>query len=67
VNIFAPYHQYGSPVDLFEFINQAHLNGIAVILDVVYNHFGPDGNYLSEFSPWYFNKEMKTDWEMPLT
>ena len=62
VNLFAPTHLYGSPNDLREFINQAHALGIAVILDVVYNHLGPDGNYLSVFSPHYFTHRYITDW-----
>jgi maltooligosyltrehalose trehalohydrolase len=44
------------------FVNEAHAQGIGVILDVVYNHLGPDGNYLRAFSPWYFSKEYKNDW-----
>jgi maltooligosyltrehalose trehalohydrolase len=51
VNLFAPSHLYGRPCDLQRFINQAHRLGLAVILDVVYNHFGPVGNFLPEFSP----------------
>src|SRR3954463_8319983 len=46
VNLFAPCRLYGSPDDLRFFIDRAHAVGLAVILDVVYNHFGPDGNYL---------------------
>ena len=44
------------------FVNAAHAHGIAVILDVVYNHLGPDGNYLGAFSPWYFSQNGTTDW-----
>lgn len=62
VDLFAPYHFYGSPAELKAFINKAHSVGIGVILDVVYNHFGPDGNYLREFSDSYFSKKHKTDW-----
>lgn len=51
VYLFAPAHQYGSPDDVRRFVNEAHGLGLAVILDVVYNHFGPVGNYFSEFSP----------------
>src|SRR5438128_1513543 len=50
VNLFAPSHLYGTPDDLRAFIDRAHSLGLAVILDVVYNHFGPDGNYLGGFS-----------------
>jgi len=46
VNLFAPTHLYGTPDDLRAFIDRAHGLGLGVILDVVYNHFGPDGNYL---------------------
>ncbi|CAN5722573.1 malto-oligosyltrehalose trehalohydrolase [soil metagenome] len=62
VLIYAPAHCYGVPDDLRYFVDQAHLHGLAVILDVVYNHFGPDGNYLSAFSPHYFNKKHHTPW-----
>ena len=62
VNFFAPTHLYGRPDDLREFIDTAHSKGIGVILDVVYNHLGPDGNYLGEFSPFYFTNKYKTDW-----
>jgi maltooligosyltrehalose trehalohydrolase len=50
VNLFAPTHLYGTPDDLRAFIDRAHSLNLAVILDVVYNHFGPDGNYLGCFS-----------------
>lgn len=61
VDLFAPSWLYGQPDELRAFVNEAHGRGIAVILDVVYNHLGPDGNYLSAFSPWYFSKE-RNDW-----
>ena len=54
VDLFAPTHLYGKPDDLRSFIDQAHSLGIGVILDVVYNHFGPEGNYLRVFSDDYF-------------
>lgn len=50
---YAPSRLYGAPDDFRQFVNQAHQRGIGVILDVVYNHFGPDGNYLDQFSPHY--------------
>jgi maltooligosyltrehalose trehalohydrolase len=59
---FAPYHGYGTPDDFRAFVNRAHAEGLGVILDVVYNHFGPDGNYLREYSDWYFNHDRRTDW-----
>ena len=62
VNLFAPARIYGTPDDLRRFIDRAHAVGLGVILDVVYNHLGPDGNYLSEFTPDYFSKKHKTDW-----
>jgi maltooligosyltrehalose trehalohydrolase len=62
VNLFAPTHLYGEPDDLRRFVDEAHGHGLAVILDVVYNHFGPDGNYLREFSPDYFTDRHRTDW-----
>jgi malto-oligosyltrehalose trehalohydrolase len=61
VNLFAPYHQYGSPDELKQLINHCHQAGLAVILDVVYNHPGPEGNYLAEFGP-YFSKQHQTPW-----
>jgi maltooligosyltrehalose trehalohydrolase len=50
VNLFAPAHVYGEPQDVQRFVDQAHHLGLAVILDVVYNHFGPVGNFFAEFS-----------------
>lgn len=61
VDLFAPYHGYGAPDDLRHMIETAHLRGLNVILDVVYNHLGPDGNYLTKFSPYYLSKQT-TDW-----
>lgn len=62
VLIYAPERHYGTPDDLRHFVDQAHSHGIAVILDVVYNHFGPDGNYLSTYSPHYFTEKHHTPW-----
>ncbi len=62
VNLFAPYRQYGTPDEFREFVNQAHGVGIGVILDVVYNHFGPDGNYLRSFSDSYFSERYENEW-----
>ena len=62
VSLFAPARCYGHPDDLRALVDAAHAEGIAVILDVVYNHLGPDGNYLSGYSPFYFTKKHKTPW-----
>ena len=62
VNLFAPSHLYGTPDDLRAFIDRAHSLGVAVILDVVYNHFGPDGNYLGIFSDDYLIREKENEW-----
>ncbi len=62
VGLFAPTRLYGTPDDLRFFIDRAHAFGIAVILDVVYNHLGPDGNYLARFDPAYFSERYRTDW-----
>jgi maltooligosyltrehalose trehalohydrolase len=62
VNLFAPSHLYGTPDDLRAFIDRAHSLGVAVILDVVYNHFGPDGNYLGVFSDDYLIREKENEW-----
>src|SRR6202008_2774448 len=55
VNLFAPYAGYGRPDDFRHFVDEAHRLGLGVMLDVVYNHLGPDGNYLRAFSPHYFS------------
>ena len=62
VDLYAPAHIYGTPDDLRAFVDRAHAIGLGVILDVVYNHLGPDGNYLSEFSPHYFTDKYENDW-----
>ncbi len=62
VNLFAPTRLYGRPDDFRRFVDQAHCLGMGVILDVVYNHLGPDGNYLSKFSDDYFTDRYETDW-----
>jgi len=62
VALFAPTRLYGRPDDFRAFVNRAHELGLAVILDVVYNHLGPDGNYLKAFAAAYFSDRYKTDW-----
>jgi maltooligosyltrehalose trehalohydrolase len=61
VDLFAPHHAYGRPDDLKGLVNACHAQGLAVILDVVYNHLGPSGNYLSRFGP-YFTYRYNTPW-----
>ncbi len=62
VDFFAPCRLYGRPDDLRAFIDAAHSLGVAVILDVVYNHLGPEGNYLGVFSDDYTTDRYRTDW-----
>jgi maltooligosyltrehalose trehalohydrolase len=62
VQPYAPAMIYGRPDDMRVFVDQAHAKGVAVILDVVYNHLGPDGNYLPKFSPFYLTDKHSTDW-----
>ena len=62
VSLFAPTYLYGSPDDFRRFVDSAHAHGIGVILDVVYNHLGPDGNYLGKFAADYFTDRYETDW-----
>jgi maltooligosyltrehalose trehalohydrolase len=62
VAIFAPSRAYGRPEDLQALVNAAHQHGIAVLLDVVYNHLGPDGAYANAFSRYYFTDRHKSPW-----
>lgn len=62
VNFFAPTRLYGEPDDFRFFVDRAHSLGVGVILDVVYNHFGPDGNYLKRFAPDYFTDRYQNEW-----
>jgi maltooligosyltrehalose trehalohydrolase len=62
VDLFAPSHLYGTPDDLRAFVDRAHSLGIGVILDVVYNHFGPDGNYLGIYSDDYLLTGTGHEW-----
>ncbi len=59
---FAPDASYGTPDDLKRLVEQAHLRGLMVLLDVVYNHFGPEGNYLHSYAPLFFNSRHHTPW-----
>jgi maltooligosyltrehalose trehalohydrolase len=62
VDLFAPSHLYGEPDDLRRFVDRAHAAGLGVILDVVYNHLGPDGNYLNQFADAWFTDRYENDW-----
>lgn len=66
VDLFAPYHVYGLPDDLRRFVDRAHSLNVGVILDVVYNHLGPDGCYLREFSEDYFTDRYENEWGEPI-
>jgi maltooligosyltrehalose trehalohydrolase len=59
---FAPESAYGRPDELKSLVAAAHRRGIAVMLDVVYNHFGPEGNYLHLYAPQFFNQKHHTPW-----
>lgn len=59
---YAPDSSYGTPEDLKNLIQAAHQKGLMVFLDVVYNHFGPEGNYLREYSPEFFTDRHRTPW-----
>src|SRR5690606_26620763 len=61
VALFSPWHGYGTPDDLRRLVDRAHGLGMGVILDVVYNHFGPDGNYLHAYAKRFFTGEA-TEW-----
>ena len=62
VGLYAPCHVYGRPDDLRAFVDAAHAHRLAVILDVVYNHLGPEGNYLGVFAAAYFSRDETTEW-----
>ncbi len=61
VHPYAPHAAYGGPVGLKTLVNACHAKGLAVVLDVVYNHLGPEGNYLSAYGP-YFTDRYHTPW-----
>ena len=61
VDLFAPHSAYGGPAGLKMLVNACHREGLAVVLDVVYNHLGPEGNYLADFGP-YFTDRYRTPW-----
>lgn len=66
VDLYAPTHLYGRPDDFRAFVDRAHAEGLGVILDVVYNHLGPDGNYVAQYSDSWFTDRHVTDWGDPL-
>ncbi|KTC25796.1 malto-oligosyltrehalose trehalohydrolase [Pseudomonas marginalis ICMP 9505] len=59
---YAPQASYGTPEQLKQLVDSAHEHGLAVILDVVYNHFGPDGNYLGQYAKGFFQEDVHTPW-----
>ena len=61
VDLFAPHHAYGGPAGLKRLVDACHAAGLGVVLDVVYNHLGPEGNFLAEFGP-YFTDRHRTEW-----
>ncbi len=61
VDLFAPHHAYGGPEGLLRLVDACHGRGLGVIIDVVYNHLGPSGNYLAQFGP-YFSSRHTTNW-----
>ncbi|HEV3339425.1 MAG TPA: malto-oligosyltrehalose trehalohydrolase [Pirellulales bacterium] len=65
VDLFAPHHAYGGPEGLKQLVAACHRHGLAVLIDVVYNHLGPVGNYLGEFGP-YFTDRHRTPWGQAL-
>lgn len=62
VLLYAPHAPYGRPEDLVRFIAAAHERRMMVLIDVVYNHFGPEGNYLHRYAPDFFTSEHQTPW-----
>ncbi|EJL83990.1 malto-oligosyltrehalose trehalohydrolase [Pantoea sp. GM01] len=62
VLLYAPHSAYGSPDDFKAFIDAAHAHGLSVVLDIVLNHFGPEGNYLPLLAPEFFHQERMTPW-----
>jgi maltooligosyltrehalose trehalohydrolase len=62
VDLFAPSHLYGEPDDFRRFVDVAHAASLGVLLDVVYNHWGPDGCYLRDFSDAWFSRRYRSEW-----
>ena len=61
VDLYAPHHAYGGPDGLRRLVDTCHAHGLGVVMDVVYNHLGPDGNHLARFGP-YFTDRYRTPW-----
>lgn len=59
---YAPHYSYGTPNELKALVDEAHALNMSIFLDVVYNHFGPDGNYLNHYAPHFFSQEHQTPW-----
>ena len=62
VNLFAPFHGYGTPDDVRRFVDRAHALGLGVLLDVVYNHVGSEGNFLGNYSDDYTSRRYQSEW-----
>ena len=62
VLLYAPHTAYGGPDDLKRLVDACHARGLMVLMDVVYNHFGPDGNYLGRYAPAFFDAKRRTPW-----
>ncbi|MEM8572998.1 MAG: malto-oligosyltrehalose trehalohydrolase [Pseudomonadota bacterium] len=62
VLLYAPHTAYGGPEGLKQLVDACHERGLMVLMDVVYNHFGPDGNYLSQYAPDFFDAKRNTPW-----
>jgi malto-oligosyltrehalose trehalohydrolase len=62
VLLYAPHSAYGGPDGLKRLVDACHERGLMVLMDVVYNHFGPDGNYLNHYAPDFFNPKRNTPW-----
>lgn len=60
--LFAPHDAYGAPDDLKRLVDDAHGAGLMVLLDVVYNHFGPDGNYIASYASPFYHRDRRTPW-----
>ena len=62
VLLYCPHEAYGAPDDLKRLVDEAHRRGLSVFLDVVYNHFGPDGNYIGTYAPDFYHPDRHTPW-----